>query len=159
MSKSLEELLDKEAIVELLMKAAILLDEGRFLDWAGLFAENGQYEMLFNSEEIGGVEDYLMKLEKPELVKVLSLLPNHVVDTAKRLHVVSNAMIDLNRETAESRSNFTVYRTGEKGKTTLYAVGHSEDSLVKENGRWLFLKCRVVLDTRMLETHTHTPLQ
>ena len=159
MGKSLEEFSDHQAIVELLMKAAILLDEGRFLDWADLFDENGQYEMLFKSEEIGGVEDYLMKLEKAELVKVLSLLPNHVVDTAKRLHIVSNAMIELNGKTAESRSNFTVYRTGEKGKTTLYAVGHCEDSLVKENGRWLFLKRRIVLDTRMLETHTHMPLQ
>jgi 3-phenylpropionate/cinnamic acid dioxygenase small subunit len=149
---------DKEAIYELLIRAATLLDEDKFLDWLELFAENAQYEMLFRNREIGGLDDYLMKLYKHELVQAMTLLPNHVVDAAKRLHIVSNVLIKASEKTAESRCSFTVYRTAEQGKSTLYAVGHSEDSLVKENGRWLFLKRRVVLDTRMLETHTHVPL-
>ena len=149
---------DKEAIYELLIRAAILLDEDKFLEWLELFAENAQYEMLFKNRAIGGLDDYLMKLYKHELLKVLTLLPNHVVDAAKRLHIVSNVLIKASKKTAESRTSFTVYRTMDQGKSSLYAVGHSEDSLVKENGRWLFLKRRVVLDTRMLETHTHVPL-
>ena len=149
---------DKEAIYELLMRAATLLDEDRFLEWLELFAENSEYEMLFKNPDIGGLDDYLMKLYKHELVKPMTLLPNHVFDTAKRLHMVSNIVIRATEETAESRCCFIVYRTVESGISTLYALGHSEDSLVKENGRWLFLKRRVVLDTRMLEAHTHVPV-
>jgi 3-phenylpropionate/cinnamic acid dioxygenase small subunit len=150
---------DKEAIYELLMAASSFLDEGKFVDWLAVFSEDAQYEMLFQSAEIGGIDDYLLKLDKPGLAKMIHLLPNHVVDLAKRLHCTSNIVITLNGGTAQSRSNFNIFRTADGGKTTLYAVGHSEDVLVKEGSRWLFSKRRVVLDTRMLETHTHIPLQ
>jgi 3-phenylpropionate/cinnamic acid dioxygenase small subunit len=150
---------DKEAIYELLMLAGFLLDEGKFADWLDLFTENAQYEMLFRSPEIGGVDDYLMKLDRRGLAKTISLLPNHVVDVAKRLHCISNVVIKVAGNTAQSRSNFNIYRTTDGGKTSLYAVGHSDDSLIKETSRWLFSKRRVILDTRMLEAHTHVPLQ
>jgi len=150
---------EKQAIYELLITAATFLDEGRYLEWADLFVENAEYEMLFKSREIGGVDDYLMKLDKKELANTLRLLTHHVIDTAKRLHVVSNVNAQVNGNSANCLSSFSVYRTTEDGRTSLYAVGRSEDALVKQNNRWLFLKRRVVLDTRLLEVHTHMPLQ
>ena len=159
MASSRPSIEENTAIHEVLIVAATLLDEGRFLEWADLFVERAEYEMLFKSKEIGGVDDYLMKLDRQRLVNNLTLLPHHVIDTAKRLHVVSNIRVDVDGNTANSRSSFTVYRTTEDGKTSLYAVGQNEDTLVKQDGRWLFLKRRVVLDTRLLEVHTHMPLQ
>ncbi len=115
--------------------------------------------MLFHNKEIGGVDDYMIKLNKDELVKRMTLVPNYVLDTAKRIHMVSNIHINLRGKAATARSNFVVYRTTEAGRTSLYAVGHSEDEVVGTNGSWLFQKRRVVLDTRLLEVHTHLPLQ
>jgi len=150
---------DRQAIHDLLINAGLLLDEGRFMDWAALFAENAEYAMLFKSKEIGGVDDYLVRLDKKQLLDKLVLLPRYVIDRAKRLHMVSNIRVEINGNTANSRSSFTVYRTTEDGKTNLYAVGHSEDSVIKRDNKWLFLKRKVILDTRMLEAHTHMPLQ
>jgi len=149
----------KRAIESLLITAARLLDETRLHEWTELFTETAEYEMLCKSKELGGIDDYMLKLPRNELVKRLELVPNYVIDTAKRLHTVSNIDIELNGKSAACRSNFVVYRTTEEGKTSLYAVGHSEDQVVELDGRWLFQKRRVVLDTRLLAAHTHMPLQ
>jgi len=149
----------KQVIEETLIKAAYFLDERRFLEWADLFADDAQYEMLFKSKELRDIDDYLMQFNKEELTNRMKLLPNYVTDTAKRLHAVSNIRIVLDGSNANCTSRFVVYRTAEDGTTTLYAVGSNYDVLVQRAGQWLFLKRRVVLDTRKLETHTHMPLQ
>ncbi len=136
-----------------------MLDESRVEEWTDLFTDTAQYEMLIQSKEIGGIDDYMMKLNKDDLVKRMTLVPNYVLDTAKRLHLVSNIHINLHGKAATVRSNFVVYRTTEAGRTSLYAVGHSEDEVVETNGSWQFQKRRVVLDTRLLEVHSHLPLE
>ncbi|NIO09563.1 MAG: hypothetical protein GTO40_16800 [Deltaproteobacteria bacterium] len=115
--------------------------------------------MLVQNLEFGGMDDYMIKLKKEELVKRMKLVPNYVVDPAKRLHIVSNIQINAQGKSATVRSNFVVYRTTDDGRTSVYAVGHNEDEVVESNGSWFFQKRRVVLDTRLLEVHTHLPLQ
>jgi len=149
----------RQAIEEILLKAAAFLDEKRFLEWAELFDDDAQYEMLFKSKELRDIDDYVMQFNKAELVSRMKLLPNYVIDTAKRLHAVSNIRIEVDENNATCTSRFTVYRTLEDGTTSLYAVGSNDDALVQRAGQWLFLKRRVVLDTRKLEAHTHMPLQ
>ena len=159
MADSLSDWVSRRAVEELLLRAARLLDESRVEEWTDLFTDTAQYEMLFQSKEIGGIDDYMMKLNKDDLVKRMTLVPNYVLDTAKRLHLVSNIHINLHGKAATVRSNFVVYRTTEAGRTSLYAVGHSEDEVVETNGSWQFQKRRVVLDTRLLEVHSHLPLE
>jgi 3-phenylpropionate/cinnamic acid dioxygenase small subunit len=149
---------EKSIIGDLLTKSCCLLDQRQFLEWAELFADDGVYELLFKSKEIGGKDDFLMKLDKPNLVKTLKLLPNHIVDTAKRLHMLSNINVRLDFNNGHCTYNFAIYRTTEAGQSSLYAVGSNEDHLVKKNDQWLFQRHRVVLDTRMLPAHTHIPL-
>ena len=149
----------RQAIEEILLKAAAFLDEKRFLEWAELFDDDAQYEMLFKSKELRDIDDYVMQFNKAEHVSRMKLLPNYVIDTAKRLHAVSNIRIEVDENNATCTSRFTVYRTLEDGTTSLYAVGSNDDALVQRAGQWLFLKRRVVLDTRKLEAHTHMPLQ
>jgi 3-phenylpropionate/cinnamic acid dioxygenase small subunit len=135
-----------------------LLDDGRLLEWTELFIDDGWYELLFKNKEIGEKEDFLLKLQKADLVETIKVLPHHIVDTAKRLHMLSNIKIRFNGDAGHSRCNFAVYRTIESGKSGLYAVGRNEDDVIKKGNRWLFQRHRVVLDTRMLETHTHIPI-
>jgi 3-phenylpropionate/cinnamic acid dioxygenase small subunit len=149
----------RQAIEDILFTAAAFLDEKRFIEWADLFADDAQYEMLVKSKELRDIDDYVMQFNKEELVSRMKLLPNYVIDTAKRLHAVSNIRIEVDENNAVCMSRFTVYRTLEDGTTSLYAVGSNQDTLVQRAGQWLFLKRRVVLDTRKLEAHTHMPLQ
>lgn len=149
---------EKQAINDLYFGSAALLNNGRFQEWVSLFSDNARYELLFRSAELGGVEDYLMRYEKNQLLSRVTLLPHYVSDTAKRLHVVSNIRVALNGNSANGESSLVVYRTTEDGRTGLYAVGLTVDKLIKIGERWLFSERRVVLDTRMLEVHTHMPL-
>ena len=75
----------RQAIEAIVLKAAASLDEKRFLEWAELFADDAQYEMLFKSKELRDIDDYVMQFNKEELVSRMKLLPNYVIDTAKRL--------------------------------------------------------------------------
>ena len=149
---------EKQAISDLHIGSAALLDDGRFQEWASLFSDDAKYELLFRSAEIGGIEDYLMRYDKSELLRRVTLLPHYVTDTAKRLHIVSNIRVTLNGNSASSESRLVVYRTTEDGRTGLYAVGRTVDTLIKTGERWLFRERRIILDTRMLEVHTHMPL-
>ena len=148
-----------QAVEELLFKAAGFLDDRQFLEWAKLFTDDAQYEMLYKSKELRGIDDYLLHMNKEELVSRMKLMPNYVTDTAKRLHAVTNIRVVFDGGQVNATSRFAVYRTVEDGTTTLYAVGSNYDLIVRREGQWLFLKRRVVLDTRKLETHTHMPLQ
>ena len=159
MKKAKSALSPNPTIEELLFRAAQLLDEGKIREWTGLFTATAEYEMLFESKELGGIDDYVMKLTREELVKRMDLVPNYVIDEARRLHTISNIQIHLQGHAALVQSKFVVYRTTETGKTSLYAVGHSEDQVVRSSGSWLFQKRRVILDTRLLEVHSHLPLQ
>jgi len=98
----------RQAIEEILLKAAAFLDEKRFLEWAELFADDAQYEMLFKSKELRDIDDYVMQFNKAELVSRMKLLPNYVIDTAKRLHAVSNIRIEVDENNATCTSRFTV---------------------------------------------------
>ena len=84
---------EKQLIVDLYLSSAALLDDGRFQEWVSLFSDDAKYELLFRSAEIGGVEDYLMRYDKNQLLRRVTLLPHYVTDTAKRLHVVSNIRV------------------------------------------------------------------
>jgi 3-phenylpropionate/cinnamic acid dioxygenase small subunit len=159
MAKTRSDLSPYRAVEELLFRAAQLLDEGQIREWSGLFTATSEYEMLFESKELGGIDDYVMKLTRNELVKRMDLVPNYVLDTARRLHLVSNIRIEFQGNAASVRSKFVVYRTTETGRTSLYAVGRSEDQVIRSKGSWMFQKRRVVLDTRLLEVHSHLPLQ
>ena len=74
-------------------------------------------------------------------------------------HAVSNIKIEVDEDLRRLYVSFHRLWDLEDGTTSLYAVGSNDDALVQRAGHWLFLKRRVVLDTRKLEAHTHMPLQ
>jgi 3-phenylpropionate/cinnamic acid dioxygenase small subunit len=94
--------------------------------------------MLFKSKELRDIDDYVMQFNKEELVSRMKLLPNYVIDTAKRLHAVSNIKIEVDEDRAACSSRFTVYRTLEDGTTSLYAVGSNDDAFVQRAGQCSF---------------------
>ena len=153
----LAELVDREAIRELIGATAATLDVEDLARWIELFAPEAEYEITAYSPAIRAAMSWL-KIARPDLDRMLEDVGQHVRDSGRRLHVVSPVAITLAGNRASVRSQFAVMRTRQDGETHLYVAGRYEDELVKSGDRWLYATHRVILDTRMLETFTHLPL-
>jgi hypothetical protein len=64
----------------------------------------------------------------------------------RSFHVISSPMIALRGDTATSDVMWTVVHREEDGLPSLSMIGRHRDELVREDGRWLFLKRRGLVD-------------
>jgi 3-phenylpropionate/cinnamic acid dioxygenase small subunit len=149
---------EKEAIRDLIQNTAYLLNHEQFVDYMNTFADTSTYEMVVRSREIGGKENVWLRLDKQDMMQLLSEVSDQVRDEGERLHLVSPINLDVGDEEASCLSHFAVFRTSTAGESNVYAVGHYEDSFVKRDGKWWYTKHRAVIHTRMLEISTHLPI-
>ncbi len=110
------------------------LDAGDFEAYAALFASDGEV-LLGPLGRARGREQIRALMEK-------------TLDGAvgQSFHVISNPIIALAGDTASSEVMWTVVRRDENGLPALSMVGRHRDELVREDGRWRFLKRRGLVD-------------
>lgn len=154
---SMTELLEKDAVRDVIQRSAQLLDDEALKDWLELFAEDGTYEIGAYGAEIRS-EMIWWRSSRTDLGKILNEAREHVRDPAKRLHMVTSISVKLSGDRAEALSHFQVTRTDPDGVSSLYVTGRYKDRLTKQNGSWLYASHKAVLDTRMLDVFTHLPL-
>ena len=152
-----QEFADREALRELVLRSAMLLDEEKLEDWLEAFDAEGTYELSAYSPEIRRWMSWWHS-DRPTLEKMLKEVRQHVRDPAQRRHVVAMPLITLQGERAEGLSHFSVYRTTPEGQSSLYLVGRYQDRFVKRAGGWRFAARKVIADTRMLDAFTHIPI-
>ena len=148
---------DKDAIFDLIRATAARLDEERLDDWLALFAAESRYEINAYGPEIRADMSW-WNSNREDLARILSEVKEHVRDPGRRLHLVSPISVEITGDRAAALSHFGILRTDTEGNSAVYAAGRYEDSLVKQDGQWLYERHRVVLDTRKLEPFTHLPL-
>ena len=150
-------IVEERSIQNLGYRAAVLLDEEKFEEWLKLFAEESEYELRAYSPEIGRWMTW-WKSDRASLTKQLKEVNQHVRDPARRRRVVGAPIVELNGDRAQAVSSFAVYRTSPDGCSSLYIVGHYEDSFIKRSGTWFYKLRTVITDTRVLESFTHLPI-
>jgi hypothetical protein len=131
----LQKLEDREEIRQLLKDYGRFLDQRDFASFSRLFAEK-------DGEWNGG-----MGVAKGSLA-VRQLMEETIGKSADKpgppnYHLFTNESIHINRPRADATTKWIFVMQGEKGSPQLVYLGHYEDTLVLENGRWKFLK-RVV---------------
>jgi 3-phenylpropionate/cinnamic acid dioxygenase small subunit len=146
---------DEQAIRTLVMRSGRFLDEGRFSDYVGLYAEDGRYQLEAHAAEID-CDMVWLSLSRAELAELFCEWPLHVRDEAVRTHLVTVDEIALPGATAFS--TFAVFRTDEKGRSELYCVGRYEDEFEASTGEWKLRRRRARLVTRLLVTPTPLPV-
>lgn len=144
----------RDEISGLIRRGCWLLDGEKFSDWAGMFAVDGEYEVIAHSPELKK-DMCWWRSSKEQLEHIFKEIPNHIREDAKRAHMVMEINLTVNEGSATSLSRFTVFKTNQRGETGVYAVGHYEDQLTKVEGAWKFKKRSVVLDTRMFDVFPH----
>jgi 3-phenylpropionate/cinnamic acid dioxygenase small subunit len=148
---------DFEAICELVQQTAMLLDEEKFDDWLALFDTKGTYELSAYSTEIRRWMTWQLS-DRETLGKMLKDVDEHVRDPARRRHVVSIPLLELEADQGRVRSQFSLYRTTPEGQSSLYMVGCYDDRIVRRSGAWLYATHKAIVDTRMLDAFTHIPV-
>jgi hypothetical protein len=122
---------DREAIEELLITYGRLLGKQDLAGYSNLFASNGVWEGNVGSAT-GPEEIYAM------LDAVLGRTESGQYGNA--YHIMSDIIIDVSGDTATSWSRWTWMVEGEDGKPAPQRSGYFEDTLVRENGEWKFLR-------------------
>jgi hypothetical protein len=134
----LQRLEDKEEILLLLRNYGQFLDKRDFVSFSRLFSEKG-------GEWIGGMG----KAKGSAAIRKLmedTLGTNTEKAGPPNYHVFTNEMIVVKGNQANALSKWIFVVQGDGAKPQMMYLGHYEDSLVREDGRWKFLRRTVYAD-------------
>jgi hypothetical protein len=120
---------DKDAIRELLHRYCFHMDEGRFIELAALFAQDGQWIAPYRTAR--GPAD------------IAAWLSQSVPPRPKRMHYVMNSIIDVKGARATARSNYLVLVEGLAGPMPS-VCGTYADELVKQSDGWRFRRRELI---------------
>lgn len=127
----IQRLEDTQEIRDLLTKYGRLLDAHDLAGYSQLFAKNGEWVGGFGSAKGPTATQALMEKNLGATAKGIP---------GSTYHLLTNFMIDVkgDRATAWSRWSFAV--TGADKKPSILYGGHYDDTLVREDGHWKFLR-------------------
>lgn len=120
---------DKDAIRELMHRYCFCMDEGRFEELAGLFADDGVWCAPYRTAS--GPAD------------IAAWLKQSVPASPKRMHYVMNSVISVSGDTAAARSNYLVMVEGTDGPVPS-VCGTYVDAFVRTAVGWRFQRRELV---------------
>ena len=127
---------DREEIRELLIDYGRFLDQRDFHSFSELFART-------EGEWIGGMgrargEKAIRELMERTIGKGAVL--------SRSCHLFTNEKIHVDGDRASSVTKWIFVVSDEANRPRMYFVGHYDDSMIRENGRWKFLRRGVHAD-------------
>lgn len=128
----LRKLQDRVEIRQLLMDYGHFLDQRDFAAFSDLFAEK-------EGEWIGGLGSAKGSRNIRELMEK-TIGTDSFMTKASNFHLLTNETIRLNGDRAEATTKWIFVVRGEDGRPQPGFLGHYEDTIVRENGRWKFLR-------------------
>lgn len=140
-------------IIALMVRAARLADECKFVDWMDLFAEDGSYGVITHENFTSDGLHLFRDMDKRAIQeRVGFMLRLWQTPRGKTLHLVSNFEIEVDEtgQFANVLSAYIMTRTGDAEQATLHACGQYRDELVRNGDGWLIKKRTVVVDSSLL---------
>jgi len=134
----LQKLEDREEIRQLLKDYGRFLDQRDFASFSQLFAEK-------DGEWIGGMG----KAKGPQAIRKLmedTIGKNTEKISAPNFHLFTNEIIHVNGDQAAATTKWIFVVQSQTNTPQPLYLGHYEDSLIRENGRWKFLRRTVYAD-------------
>ncbi len=126
---------DKAEIAELIARYNYAIDHNDFQGWANCFAPEGVFDGM-----IGRFAAHA------ELDKFTASVKQLTAESPNLRPYVTNILTEVNGNEAQSRCFLLMISTSKESGTKIALAGEYEDQLVKRNGRWLFLKRKVLMD-------------
>jgi uncharacterized protein (TIGR02246 family) len=121
---------DEEAIRRTLAEYCQFCDDGRFDDFADLFAADATFHVLDKIHEgRSQIGAFMEKAMPPE---------------RRGRHACSNTVIDVDGDTARAFTDYVFVARVDGSGFAITSVGRYHDRLVKEHDRWRFAERRIV---------------
>jgi uncharacterized protein (TIGR02246 family) len=138
LEERLQRLEDREEIRNLLLEYGRALDGRDFAAFAALFAAT-------DGEWVGGLgsakgREAIRELMESTIGSGLGGAP------PSSFHVFSNERIDVDGDRASAVTKWVFVRQGEDAAPEWVFLGHYDDTFVRENGRWRFLRREAFTD-------------
>ncbi len=134
----LRRLEDLEQIRQLFVEYKMVLDKQDFAAYGALFAAEGEF--------IATPEQGLQQAKGPAAIQALvEAMPGSLLgsEPGADFHVVVNPLIELDAadpDRAQAQVTWLYVVRGEDGAPALCKLGHYDDQLIREAGRWRFLR-------------------
>ena len=130
----LQRLEDREAIRDLLMEYGSTLDERDFKAFSELFAR-----------DVGEWNGGMGVARGPEAIRKL-MEKTITGKPGANFHIFNNETINVNGDRATAVTKWTFIVKGQDGRPKSVYLGHYNDTLIREDGRWKFLRRKVTND-------------
>ena len=118
---------DREEIQRVLLNYGRFLDARRLVDYANLFAKDGEWVGGFGTVKTPkGIQDFMEKNIGTG------------ANATHTYHQLSNFMIDVKGDEATAWSRWAFITATPDQKPNVAQGGHYEDKLVREDGKWKF---------------------
>jgi ketosteroid isomerase-like protein len=134
----LRRLEDLEQIRQLFVEYKMVLDRQDFAAYGALFAADGEF--------IATPDQGLQQAKGPAAIQALvEAMPGSLLgsEPGADFHVVVNPLIELDAadpDRAQAQVTWLYVVKGEDGAPALCKLGHYDDQLIREAGRWRFLR-------------------
>jgi hypothetical protein len=138
----LRRLEDLEQIQRLFSEYKTVLDRKDFSGYAALFAEDGEFVA-------GGTQQAKGRAAIQALVEAMPGIDLLGAEVGDDFHLVINPQVELDpgdADRARAQSTWLYVVRGEDGAPVLSKLGHYDDELVREGGRWRFLRREAPMD-------------
>lgn len=156
-----EKTVSREDISDLLERYVHALDDGRVDEWSAFFDEGATYQVTTRENVEAGMPIGIVLCVGRGMMddRIKALKTANIFESHSHRHVVGRPLIKIQYDgTHAVRSSFVVHRTLYTGKTDVFATGCYDDVIGAGPTGLRFLRRRVVLDSRMVDTLMVYPL-
>jgi anthranilate 1,2-dioxygenase small subunit len=153
--------LDRAAVHDLFAEYGALIDEAKYDEWLGLFAEECRYQIIPRENLDRGLPVGLVFCDSRAVLedRIRALREANKYNIHTDRHVIGLPRIlndDLSHAAVEAP--FAVYQTDQEGETRLFATGLYRDRIVPVGNHLKICDKLIVLDTFAVPSLLATPL-
>lgn len=145
---------ERQRLDDFLLRYAHTLDDEDVEAWPSFFHEQGLYQITTRANHEAGRPLGIMLCDSRGMMadRMLALRTANVFEPHTHCHMLSPAAYAKVSETqVNARSNFTVIRTMQDGRSELFAVGKYLDEISVAGDEPQFLSRRVVLESSRVD--------
>ena len=149
-----------QIIEDLITAYAHDIDDDELERWPNYFTEDGTYTILTRENMAAGLPMGIMHCQGRGMMadRIKAMQTANIFEEHTYCHILGRSQINRHGQGFEGRTNFTVLRTMQEGRTETFAVGKYLDLFTVTDGETLIMERKVVLESRRVDILLVRPL-